>query len=83
MSPAVRRLAERASCDPYFAAHALSAPGLTDDQLCTILHCDADQLACVRLCRCPVSVDEVERIAAKFGVDAAVLAGMCGVPAGD
>lgn len=79
------RAAERAEADPFFLAHALAAyrrrHGLTDEQLAARLGCSVGLLPRLGLCRRPATPAEVERVAERFGIAPAALAGAAG-PAG-
>jgi hypothetical protein len=83
MNESVVRLANRAGVDPFFLAFALAeyAAGerLDEAALATALGTTPDVLPHVRLCRSPRSDadgfrEDVDRIAAKFGLNRDVLA---------
>lgn len=77
------RAARRVSDDPFFLASALlafaAAEGLDEDELARHLGCAADELPALLLCRRPTGEAQmfragVQRIADRFGLDAARLA---------
>jgi hypothetical protein len=83
MNESVARLASRAGVDPYFLAFALAeyaaAERLDEAALAHVLGTTPDVLPHVRLCRTPRTDadgfrEDVDRIAAKFGLNRDVLA---------
>jgi hypothetical protein len=83
MSNHLEHLARRLEDDPFFLACPLQlyaeSEGLSEDRLAAGLRCSKEALLSVRLCRAPSGEDEsfhegIERIAAKFSVDADALA---------
>lgn len=70
--PAVLRTCQRAALDPDLFAHRLG-PDLeaTADRL----GCDVGIVAHLMLCPMPETVEDVQRIAARFGVSAVLLVG--------
>lgn len=82
MDEMVIRAARRAASDPHFLAFALHQYAenqqMDEPALATALGATADTLAHARLCRTPRGDEaavgaEVDRIAAKFGLNAGVL----------
>jgi hypothetical protein len=90
MSDNLRRLAERASRDPWFLGHALAAyqqkHGLDDAALARELGAnDTAVVVALRLCRRPGAAEpnwtmeeDVEEIARRFGINPAALARIIG-----
>jgi hypothetical protein len=83
MATHLEHMARRLESDPFFLACPLmlyqKSEGLSDDALAAGLKCSGEALVSVRLCRAPAGEDEsfyddIERIAARFSVDAAALA---------
>jgi hypothetical protein len=83
MASALPALAHRVRQDPFFLASALAiyaeSEAMDDQQLAKQLGCTVDTLAPVRLCRRPRAEpplfrQDVEMIAARFGLHADVLA---------
>jgi hypothetical protein len=83
MSERIAALARRVEDDPSFLAAPLKeyvvSEGIDDAELARLLRCSTDRLAPLRLCRRPRSEtpwfrQDVERIAARFGLDAGALA---------
>jgi hypothetical protein len=83
MSDRVEALARRVEDDPDFLASALAAyaraEGLSDVELAKRLGCLLTRLSAIRLCRTPRSAagqfqQDVDRIAAAFQIDSAVIA---------
>jgi len=83
MSNHLENMARRLESDPFFLACPLKlyqmSEGLSEDALASRLKCSKDALLSVRLCRAPAGeeesfIDDVERIAARFSVDADALA---------
>jgi len=83
MTDAVRTLAARAGTDPHFLAFAVAeyaaAEGLDEAGVLARLAATPDGLASARLCRMPRPApvgfnEDVDRIAAKFGLDRDALA---------
>jgi hypothetical protein len=83
MATNLEHLARRLEDDPFFLACPLKlyaeSEGLNDDSLAARLHCSTDTSVLICLCRAPTGDDEsfqddIEKIAAKFSVDADVLA---------
>jgi hypothetical protein len=83
MSKHLEHLAQRLEDDPFFLACPLKlyakSEGLSKERLAAGLKCSEESLLSVQLCRAPSGEDEsfqddIERIAAKFSVDADALA---------
>jgi hypothetical protein len=83
MANHLENLARRLKSDPFFLACPLklyqSSEGLSEDTLAAELKCSKEALLSVRLCRSPAGEeesfpDDIERIAARFSVDADALA---------
>ena len=83
MATNLEHLARRLEDDPFFLACPLKiyaeSEGLNEDSLAARLHCSKETYVLVCLCRAPMGDDEsfqddIERISAKFSVDADVLA---------
>jgi len=83
MHDRIAALARRAQADPFFLAWALkeyaSDEGLDEPGLATLLGCPVETLGPLGLCRRPRPApsrfhQDVDQIAARFGVKAAVLA---------
>jgi hypothetical protein len=83
MTDPLDALARRAEGDPFFLASALAAyagdKGLDDTGLAAALGCPGEHLTMLRLCRTPRTdapefLDDVTRIAERFGLDADRLA---------
>jgi hypothetical protein len=83
MTTPLERLARRVESDPFFLAAPLArfaeSERLDDEALAVRLGCDQDTLTRLRLCRNPEPeppqfAADVERIAARFGLDADRLA---------
>ena len=83
MTDAVMTLAARASCDPHFLAFAFAeyaeSEGLDETGLLALLGVTPEGLASARLCRMPRPDpagfrEDVDRIAAKFGLSRDTLA---------
>ncbi len=83
MSKHLEHLAHRLQDDPFFLACPLQlyakSEGLSEEGLAAGLKCSKAALVSVRLCRAPSGEDasfyeDIERIAARFSVDAAALA---------
>jgi hypothetical protein len=82
MSDPLDYLARRAAAEPFFLARRLAAHqqarGLSDLDLAAELHCTAEALTMVRLCRAPREgadgAEDVRRVAERFGCDPARLA---------
>jgi hypothetical protein len=87
MSEALDNLARRAAAEPFFLARRLAAHQqrcrLSDLDLAAELHCTAEALTMVRLCRAPregaEGVEDVRCVAQRFGCDAGRLAAALGV----
>lgn len=82
MATNLEHLARRLEEDPFFLACPLKlyaeSEGLTEESLASRLGCSVDACVLVCLCRAPTGDDEafqddIERVAAKFSVDANVL----------
>jgi hypothetical protein len=82
MANHLENMARRLESDPFFLACPLmlyaKSEGLSDEGLAAALKCSKEALLSVRLCRVPVAEeetfqDDVERIAARFSVDADAL----------
>jgi len=83
MTDAVMRLAVRAGCDPHFLAFAFAeyaeSEGLDEAGVLALLATTPEGLASARLCRMPRPDpagfrEDVNRIAAKFGLNRDALA---------
>lgn len=82
--PLIERFSRRAAADPLFLGFRLAAfaarEGLDDPALAAHLGCDLDTLTLVRMCRAPrlesspAFREDVECVAAKFGLNVAALA---------
>jgi len=79
----LENLARRLESDPFFLACPLRlyqrSEGLSEEALAAALKCSMQSLLSVRLCRAPAGegasfMDDVERIALRFAVDADSLA---------
>jgi hypothetical protein len=79
----LENMACRLESDPFFLACPLKlyqkSEGLSEDTLAAGLKCSKEALLSVRLCRAPAGeeasfLDDIERIAARFSVDADALA---------
>ena len=79
----LENMARRLESDPFFLACPLKlyqkSEGLSEDTLAAGLKCSKEALLSVRLCRAPAGeeesfLDDIERIAARFSVDADALA---------
>ena len=79
----LENMARRVECDPFFLACPLElyrkSEGLSEDALAAGLKCSKEALLSIRLCRAPAGEeesfhDDIERIAARFSVDADALA---------
>lgn len=84
MSRHLESLAKRVESDPFFLACVLrqyaESENLNDAQVAAVLGCAEATLPQLRLCRAPASEAkvfqaDVDRIAARFGIRAEVLAG--------
>jgi hypothetical protein len=77
MSP-LHRAGQRAAAHPFFLAFRLSvyqqAQNLGDEQLAEALNCSLDALARLRLCRMPITEEDLVRVAAHAQGDAGQLA---------
>ena len=82
MDTHLENLARRVEDDPFFLASALKrfarSEDLNDQDLAGKLNCAVQNLALVRLCRAPLPEDnsfreDIERVAAKFSLNADVL----------
>ncbi len=78
----LENMARRLESDPFFLACALKlyamSEGLNEETLAASLTCSTEALLSVRLCRAPTAEaeafhEDIERIAAKFSVDAGAL----------
>ena len=83
MATNLEHLARRLEEDPFFLACPLKlyaeSEGLNEDSLAARMRCSKETFVLVCLCRAPTGDDEsfqgdIERIAAKFSVDADLLA---------
>ncbi len=83
MDAHLENLARRVHDDPFFLGcplkHYAQSEALSDLALARKLRCDGDELALVRLCRAPLPEsdsfsEDLERVAARFSLDADALA---------
>jgi hypothetical protein len=87
MSDPLDWLARHVAAEPFFLACRLATHqqvrGLSDLDLAAELHCTAEALTMIRLCRAPrdgaEGVQDVRCVAGRFGCDAARLAAALGV----